>query len=174
MAIRVTDHPRLRQMSKEQILASVGDLKVRELAKQQQAKAKRDKRIMQGVQYLGQGLGLVGKINGVRAASPSKQSNAMLSAVSAGLSFSGSMMKDRASHNHAAAPTPTPAVYNNYYYSSDHFGSGQSDQQIYTGPEYEEMDDDPDDSQEQQQQYLEDDPGSFDQGSDGEWDQQQQ
>lgn len=105
----MTDHLRLKQMGTEQFLASLGDLKVRERAKQQQVEAKRDKRIMRGVQYLGDGLGIAGKINGVRAASPSKQSNAMVSAVSAGLSFGGSMMKDRTSHNHAAAPTPTPA-----------------------------------------------------------------
>ncbi|KAL8932237.1 MAG: hypothetical protein Q9216_006916 [Gyalolechia sp. 2 TL-2023] len=165
------DHILLRQMGTEQLLASMGDLKVRELAKQQQAKAKRDKRIMQGVQYLGHGLGIAGKINGVRAASPSKQSNAMVSAVSAGLSFGGSMMKDRTSHNHAAAPSP---VYNNYYYSSDNVGTGHSNQPSYTAPEYEEIDDHPDDSSDHQQQYLENDQDFSEQDSDSDWDRQQQ
>ncbi|KAL9000622.1 MAG: hypothetical protein Q9188_005632 [Gyalolechia gomerana] len=136
----------LKQMGTEQFLASLGDLKVRERAKQKQVEAKRNKRIMRGVQYLGHGLGIAGKINGVRAASPSKQSNAMVSAVSAGLSFGGSMMKDRTSHNHAAAPTPTLA----------------------------EIDDNPHDSQEQQQQYLEDNQDSSERDSEGDWDQQQQ
>lgn len=166
------DHISLRQMGTEQLLASMGDLKVRELAKQQQAKAKRDKRIMQGVSYLGHGLGIAGKVNGVRAASPSKQSNAMLSAVSAGLSFGGAMMKDRTSQSHAAAPSPAPAVYNHYYYSNDNFGRPQSNQHDYAEPEYEEIDDIPVEANEQQQQYLENELDFSEEEIEDEWHQQ--
>ena len=93
-------------MGAEQHVASMGDLKMREDAKLRQAKMKRDKRIETGMRYLGHGLGIAGKVNGVRAASPSKQSNLLLSAVSAGLNAGGSMMRDRTSNHHAAAQQP--------------------------------------------------------------------
>lgn len=107
-------------MGTEQHVASMGDLKMRENAKQQQAKMKRDKKIEMGMRYLGQGLGIAGKINGVRAASPSKQNKMMLSAVSAGLSFGGSMMRDRSSHQHPAAPAQQPAGEYNHTIDTYH------------------------------------------------------
>lgn len=95
-------------MGAEQHVASLGDLKMREDIKQRQAKAKRDKRIQSGMQYLGQGLGIVAKVNGVRSASPSKQTSTLLSAVSMGLSAGGSMFGGR-NHQAAAPAAQQPA-----------------------------------------------------------------
>lgn len=48
--------------------------------------------------YLGHGLGIAGKINGVRSASPSKQTSTLLFAVSVGLSAGGSIIGGRNHH----------------------------------------------------------------------------
>ncbi|KAL8716433.1 MAG: hypothetical protein Q9220_000340 [cf. Caloplaca sp. 1 TL-2023] len=137
---------------------------------------KRDKRVETGMRYLGHGLGIAGKINGVRAASPSKQSNLLLSAVSAGLNAGGSMMRDsRMSHHQSpAAPASQQApVYNNYCFSHDSFNNDQPEELDYAEAENQEVDENAEyayDDQEEQQ-YL--DQGEND-ANEAYWQQEQQ
>ncbi|KAL8950861.1 MAG: hypothetical protein Q9222_003138 [Ikaeria aurantiellina] len=163
-------------MGSEQYVASMGALKMRENFKQQQAKMKRDKRVETGMRYLGHGLGIAGKINGVRTASPSKQSNLLLSAVSAGLNAGGSMMRDsRMSHHQSpAAPASQQApVYNSYYFSNDSFNNAQPDELNYAEAEYQDADENAEYDYEdpEEQQYL--DQGEND-DNEAYWQQEQQ
>ena len=95
-------------MGPEDYVASMGDRKMRETFKAQQARLRREKNIEKSVRYLGQGLSVAAGFNKVRSASPSKKNNLMVSAVSLGLSHAASAMKSsRQDHNEHAAAAPT-------------------------------------------------------------------
>ncbi|KAL8728543.1 MAG: hypothetical protein Q9181_005311 [Wetmoreana brouardii] len=172
----------LTEMGDEQHVASMGDLQMREKSKERQAKMRRHQNLEKGMGYLGQGLGIAGKINGVRSASSSKQSNLLFSAVSAGLNLGGSMMRDtRMSQQDAAAsPAQQPAVYNNYYFSNDSFANTQPNAQSYAESEYEQAEEEDYVGQPNEQQYLDnnmDDHQAFygeEDSNEWQWQQQQQ
>ena len=60
-----TDKARLVELGAEKHVASMGDLKMRQNAKDKQAKMEKQKKWEQGIKLAGQGVGMAGKINGV-------------------------------------------------------------------------------------------------------------
>ncbi|KAL8698122.1 MAG: hypothetical protein Q9201_006747 [Fulgogasparrea decipioides] len=172
----------LTEMGNEQHVASMGDLQMREKSKERQAKMRRHQNLEKGIGYLGQGLGIAGKLNGARSTSPSKQSKLLFSAVSAGLNLGGSMMRDTgmSQHQAAASPAQQPAVYNNYYFSNDSFANTQPDEQHYAESEYEQAEEEDYSGQPNEQQdqgnIMDDHQASYaeDDSNEWQWEQQQQ
>ena len=98
----------ITQTGHEKKVASMGDLIMRERAKERAAKLKRDQRIEKGIKYLGGSLGVVGQANAVRVGRQAKQSKMLFSAIGAGVNLGGTMMKDKTNQNAAQAPAMQP------------------------------------------------------------------